>query len=128
MSINSREEISYKVIPTDINKDLVTVIMEKPEKSLKSFKSVSNKIAKHEKSYKSFYGRQYKIEIIQHSLSTINFLLKERGIIGMFRLLSLRMEEVLRTMKWASSNRSDVKNDQDTLTPGRKIHSTDELY
>ena len=126
--IDDNNSVSYEIIPTVINETLTTQLAPKPEKLLKSFFSVSKMIEKHRDNYTRFYSRQYKKEIIYHSFSTISFLYHTRGIKGLFKLLRQRSDEVARTVRWASSDRSKVVNDQDTLDPNRKIHSTDELY
>lgn len=119
--------VKWEMIPTEINNNLQTVLSTKADKSQKSWDSVAKKIEKNDSQYSRFYSRQYKKEIISHSLSTIKFLIDTRGLWGALKLILKRVEEVNRTMKWASSNRSNVRNDSDALEI-KKIYKDKDLF
>ena len=115
VSIADDASVKWEMIPTEINNELQTVLSTRADRSKKSWGSVAKKIEKHNLHYSDFYSRQYRKEIISHSLSTIKFLIDTRGFLGALKLILKRGEEVNRTMKWASSDRSSVRNDSDAL-------------
>lgn len=120
-------DVKWEMVPTEINNDLQTVLSTRTGKSQKSWESVANRIEKNDYHYSRFYRIQYKKEIISHSLSTIKFLIDTRGILDAIKLILKRREEVNRTMKWASSDRSNVRNDSDALEM-EKIYKDKDLF
>lgn len=119
----------WDIIPVMTDQNLQTRLPSGKiaSRMLKSFKMVSDKIQKHSCKYDTFYRKQYRIELFFHMLSTVRFLLATKGFCGTVRLLYLRMEEVLRTVRWALSDRSNIQRDDDALK--KKHHySTSELF
>ena len=104
----------WNIIPAIIDVELQTVIpCDKDQKKMRrSFDLVSNKLNKHRTDYVDFYKRQYKKEMLAHSLSTLHFIIKTKGIVGMFRLLFVRIFDVFsminRVLKDKSKMRYDV--------------------
>lgn len=127
--INNQFE-SYKLNPTIINNELNTVFppIDIKNKLIKQWEYVSEKIKQNSDKYEMFFKSQYKIEMFQHSLSTIKFLFKTKGIFGMFNLIVKRYEEVLRMGKWLSKDRSKDRRDDEAIKKDRKKFSTNDLY
>lgn len=122
--------ISWNIIPTFVQDDLTVSILSgsKKEDALKSFKEVSYNILSHTNNYEQFFKKQYKKEIALHSLSTLKFLIHERGIVGLLKMLRQRSSEVLRTIKWSISDRSKEQRDDDAIKSDRKKISQQELF
>lgn len=127
VNIADDDDVKWEMIPTEIDNNLQTVLSKRAEKSQKSWLEVATKLEKNDSNYSEFYSGQYKKEIISHSLSTIKFLIDTRGLIGAFKLILKRGEEVNRTVKWASSDRSNVRNDSDALEM-KKIYKDKDLF
>ncbi len=96
-------------------------------KMLKSFYDVGKKIKKNNDRYEKFYKRQYNKEIIAHSLSTLHFLYRKEGMIGLIRTVWVRMEDVIRILKWSVTDRSKVQSDTDALEI-KKVLSEKDIY
>jgi len=120
----------YNITPTIINQNLETVLASKKEsKTLnRSWKYVSSMLEKHFTNYSIFFNRRYKIEMLQHSISTIKFLYHTLGIIGMVRLILKRSEEVARMGRWIRLNRSIDRRDDEAILKNRKRFSEQELF
>lgn len=121
---------SYNIIPTIINQNLETELASK-KKNLqlnRSWRYVSSKLQKHSSNYSIFFNRQYRIEMLQHSLSTIKFLFDTLGIIGMIGLILKRSEEVARMGHWITSNRSIDRRDDEAILKNRKRFSEKDLF
>ena len=105
---------SWEIVPTVIDVELQTIIpSDKVGKKLRrSFKAVSSKLDKHRDDYFDFYKVQYKKEMLSHSLSTLHFIFKTKGVAGLLRLLSVRIFDVFgminRVLKDKSKMRYDV--------------------
>ena len=127
VDISDNDDVKWEMIPTEIDNNLRTILSTRAEKYQKSWTEVAQKIEKYDSNYSKFYSGQYKKEIISHSLSTIKFLIDTRGLIGAFKLILKRGEEVNRTVKWASSDRSNVRNDSDALKM-KKIYKDKDLF
>ncbi len=97
------------------------------EKMMKSFGDVGKKIRNNNNRYEQFYKRQYNKEIIAHSLSTLQFLYKKEGLLGLLRTVWVRMEDVMRILKWSVTDRSKVQSDTDALEV-KKVLTEKEIY
>ncbi len=130
LQIKNNKLQSYDLIPTITNNDLETVFPDiKRKKSiLSSWDYVSNKTKKNSSNYEKFYRLQYKKELASHSISTLRFLLRTKGVKGMIKLIMQRREEVLRTGKWFVKDRSKDRRDDDAILKDRKRFSEDELF
>ncbi len=127
VEIDDDGDVNWEMIPTEINDDLQTTLSSNADKSQKSWSYVASQIKKNDTHYSKFYSKQYKKEIINHSLSTVKFLIAKRGLLGTIKLIIKRGEEVNRTVKWASSDRSNVRNDSDALDM-KKIYKDKDLF
>jgi len=120
----------WKLTPAIINERYETVTP--PEKvskrMLDGFKEVSEQIAKHSGNYAEFYKWQYKKEMLSHTVSTLSYLIRTRGVLGMLRLVCLRMEEVGRMFKWVTTDRSKIQRDDDAIKADRKKFNQDEIF
>lgn len=95
-----------------------------------SFQFISTMLERYgeKESYLRLFKKKYKREIFFHSISTINFILNDRGVFGLFRLLFKRSSEVSRTMKWMSKDRSNDQRDDEAILPDRKKMKQEELF
>ena len=53
--------------------------------------------------------------IIAHSMSSLHFLYKSKGVMGLFKTVFVRMHDVKRIAKWSVFDRSNVQCDTDAL-------------
>jgi len=121
---------SWEIIPAEIGMDCIT---DKPtstlaETMLQGFKEVSDNLARHSADYDNFFKWQYKKEMLQHTLSTLHFLVKSRGIVGMLKMVFQRFEEVGRMLKWVAKDRSRDQRDDDAIRADRKKFTEEELF
>lgn len=131
LSVNiENNKVYWEIVPTIVNKNLeIELIKGRPkEKALSKFLDVSNKIARHDKSYAKFFKKQYRKEIFSHSFSTLRFLINERGAFGLIKMLGQRSTEVLRTIRWSLSDRSKIQRDDDAIKANRKKISQKDLF
>jgi poly-gamma-glutamate synthesis protein (capsule biosynthesis protein) len=128
--IKNNHFLGYDVIPTIINSNLETVLASKKlsQRILNSWANVSKKLQQHSSNYTSFFKWQYKVEMLQHTASTLRFLFKSKGILGMCRLIVKRYQEVIRMGKWLTANRSNDRRDDEAILPGRKKFLEKELF
>lgn len=121
---------NWEIVPAEINLEYATVSpSEKTDKKmLKEFKQCSEKLAKNMVNYTRFFKWQYKKEMIQHTRSTLSFLIHTKGIGGMFKMVFMRLEEVGRMFKWVSKDRSHDQRDDDAIKADRKKFTQDELF
>ena len=66
--------------------------------------------------------------MLLHTLSTLHFLMKTKGVKGMFKLIVKRHEEVLRMVGWLVQDRSKDRRDDDAIRKDRKKFSENDLY
>lgn len=130
LSIDNGQVTEWEIIPAEINADYVT---EKPaekigQKMLKDFNDVSEMLAQHIDDYASFFKWQYKKEMMLHTSSTLHYLVKSRGVGGMFKMVFQRFEEVGRMFKWVAKDRSKDRRDDDAIKADRKKFRQDELF
>ncbi len=130
ITIDDNKKITWNMIPVKINKELTTVLAEGKTKKrmIKSYDFVINQINKNKSNYTSFFKRQYNREILYHSLSTLKFLLKSKGFLGLIKILIKRIDEVKRTILWSVRDRSKEQRDDDAIKPDRKRFSQEELF
>lgn len=130
LTIEGRKVTSWEIIPAEINQDYETVgPNEKVSKRmLKDFKTVSDKLAKHANDYTNFFKWQYKKEMMLHTSSTLSYLMKTRGVGGMFKMVFQRFEEVGRMFKWVAKDRSKDQRDDDAIRADRKKFTDEQLF
>lgn len=130
LTINNNKVEDWNLTPAEINDNYETVIPSEKasNKMLKSFAAVSEKIETHTNNYSKFYKWQYKKEMINHTWSTILYLIHKNGFLGMLKLVYLRFEEVFRMFKWVATDRSKVQRDDDAISPNRKKFKQEELF
>lgn len=128
--IDEKKVMNWKLTPAEINDELVTSVPDdKTQKQMfKSFDEVTKQIEKHSATYSQFYKWQYKKEMIYHTYSTLSYLMHKRGVIGMFRLIIMRFEEVGRMFKWVATDRSKIQRDDDAIKADRKKFKEKELF
>jgi poly-gamma-glutamate capsule biosynthesis protein CapA/YwtB (metallophosphatase superfamily) len=130
IEIKNNELKSYELTPVITNNQLETVFPSNKQKQkiLASWSTVTQEIEKNKNNYEAFFKRQYKYEMISHTLSTLKFLLKTKGFGGMLRLVMKRYEEVFRMGKWFIKDRSKDRRDDDAIRKDRKKFSENDLY
>lgn len=129
VEIDNQEIKEINVTPVYTTDDLFTDYPDKKtsNKMLKSFYQVGDLIDKNKDRYEKFYKRQYNKEIIDHSLSTLHFLYKKEGLLGLLKTVWVRMEDVIRILKWSVTDRSKVQSDTDALKV-KKVLSEKDIY
>lgn len=130
LEISNHSVSRFKIIPTITNNQLRAILPseEIKKRMLKSWEFVSAQMKKHELNYSRFFKFQYKIEMIQHTISTLKFLYDVKGFIGMAKLVTKRYEEVRRMGTWISKNRSGDRRDDEAIRKDRKKFSQEELF
>ena len=130
LSVEGRKVTSWEIIPAEINQNYETVSpSEKVAKGmLQDFNSVSDKLSKHANDYINFFKWQYKKEMMLHTSSTLSFLMKTRGVGGMFKMVFQRFEEVGRMFKWVAKDRSKDQRDDDAIRADRKKFTDEQLF
>lgn len=98
------------------------------ERMAASFQTVSGQLARHGDDYARFFRTQYRREMMAHTLSTLRFLVHQRGIVGMARMVGMRMGEVLRMGQWMTRDRSKDRRDDDAIRADRKKMGEEELF
>lgn len=128
--VEGRSVLNWELVPAEINMQYETVCP--PEKTSArmqaGFNSVSRKLAAHSERYAKYFKYRYKVELLNHIFSTLGFLIKQRGVVGMFKMVFQRFEEVGRMFKWMSKDRSKDQRDDDAIKADRKKFSQDELF
>ena len=121
---------AWRLIPCVIGLDYQTKKADNntAKRMMYSFDLVSKKLAAHNENYADFFKWQYKKEIILHTASTIYFLLKTRGFVGLFKMVMKRYEEVGRMIKWFTIDRSNDQRDDDAIKSDRKMFKQEELF
>lgn len=94
----------------------------------KSFEKVTADLKKHTTDYQKFFKTQYKKEMIYHTMSTLHFLIKSRGVSGMLKMVGMRFEEVFRMFTWLSKDRSKDRRDDDAIKADRKKFNEEDLF
>lgn len=121
---------SWSIVPAMIDMNYMTVSPELKTdvKMRKSFEKVTKDLKIHASNYQKFFKTQYKKEMLNHTISTLYFLMKQRGISGMLKMVSMRFEEVLRMFTWVSKDRSKDRRDDDAIRADRKKFKDEDLY
>jgi poly-gamma-glutamate synthesis protein (capsule biosynthesis protein) len=104
---------SWEITPVIINKNFETVLPSNRIKKIiiKSWGHVTSVLSKIENNYQQEFKKLYKIEIIQHNLSTLKFLIDTKGLLSTLKLLHLRAKDVNNMIKWMHSDRSSMRRD-----------------
>lgn len=120
----------WKIIPAEIDTQWATVEpSEKVRKQmLKEFSTCSEKLKKNMGRYTQFFKWQYKKEMVQHTLSTLSFLIHTKGFGGMVKMVFMRFEEVGRMFTWLAKDRSHDQRDDDAIKADRKKFTQEELF
>lgn len=130
LTIEGRKVTKWEIIPAEINLNYETVEPSEKvsKKMLADFASVSSKLADHNDNYANFFKWQYKKEMMLHTSSTLYYLMKTRGVGGMFKMVFQRFEEVGRMFKWVAKDRSKDQRDDDAIRADRKRFTDEELF
>ena len=122
---------NFRMTPTFVNKDLLTVFApDKQEKiANKSWLNISKKLKITSISkYESLYKFLYKLEILKHNLSTIRYIVDNKGLIGFSKLFITRFAEVKMMLRWLATDRSKITRDDDAILDNRKKITSKELF
>lgn len=130
LEIDGKKVKAWDIVPAEIDMEYMTVCPDaKTEADMrKSFAKVTADLKKHTEDYQKFFKTQYKKEMINHTLSTLHFLMKQRGVGGMFKMVWMRLEEVKRMFTWVSKDRSKDRRDDDAIKADRKKFKDEDLF
>ena len=130
LEIEGRGVKSWNIIPAMIDMNYLTVCPNTKidAEMRKSYEKVTADLKKHTADYQTFFKTQYKKEMIKHTLSTLHFLMKQRGVSGMLKMVGMRFEEVLRMFTWVSKDRSKDRRDDDAIKADRKKFKEEDLF
>lgn len=122
LEIEGCQLIGWDIIPTITNNDLQTTLPNKRlrDRILCGFTKVSKKMQKPRKNYTHFYKWQYKVEILNHSLSTLHFLYESKGFSGFCKMIIVRFMDVKRMIHRMVFDRSNVRYDADAVSKSLK--------
>ena len=120
----------WKIIPAEINMNYATVSPTKKvsQKMIGEFQQCSDKLEKNIDRYAQFFKWQYKKEMVQHTASTLSFLVHIKGLGGMLKMVFKRGEEVGRMFKWVAKDRSKDRRDDDAIKADRKKFKQEDLF
>ncbi|WP_200980049.1 CapA family protein [Echinicola sp. 20G] len=112
VTIKNSELLDWCIKPTFISKDLSTVFPneKQQEKIINSWNSVSKLLKENSNEYEKFYKEQYKKEIILHSISTIHFQIKYKGVLSLIKLFFKRFKDFKNMARWAMKDTSSMRN------------------
>jgi len=98
---------AWEITPTIMNKDFESVIPSNrvKKKMLRSWDHVTSVLNKNKDNYPQKFNKLFKKEMLQHSLSTLEFLIDTKGIIGMIKLLLIRAKDVNNMRNWLTFGR-----------------------
>ena len=118
VSISDGKLEDWRIIPVETDDNLSVKFPNSSieKKMMNSFNFVSKQILKHSDSYLSFYKKQYKKELVAHSLSTLKFEFKRRGFVGLFKTLFKRIGAVKGVTKRVFTDRSLMSYDSDAVS------------
>lgn len=130
MDIADGKMKDWRIIPAEINEEYATVNPSEKisKRMLEEFTQCSGKLSKNADRYTQFFKWQYKKEMVQHTCSTLSYLVHTKGIGGMLKMVFMRFEEVGRMFKWVSKDRSHDRRDDDAIKADRKKFTQDELF
>lgn len=130
LDIEGKKVMTWDIVPAEIDMEYMTVCPDaKTEADMrKSFAKVTADLKKHAENYQKFFKTQYKKEMINHTMSTLHFLMKQRGVGGMFKMVWMRLEEVKRMFTWVSKDRSKDRRDDDAIKADRKKFKDEDLF
>jgi hypothetical protein len=120
LNINLKKDFSFtcELIPTYINNSLGTelAIGKKKEKLLKSWKVVSEKLAKNTENYDNYYKKRFKIEILLHVISTLKYQIKEKSILDFIKIIYTRAKDFKNMGRWMMKDTSKMRNNLEDKT------------
>ena len=112
LNVLKNQIVGWELIPTITGTDLQVRIPSHREerKTRKGIERTSVSMTKQRDDYGRFLKYQYKKDVLRHSISTIVFVVKTKGINGFLRALSLRKNDVHSMVKRVKTNRPGVRN------------------
>lgn len=122
---------NFNMTPTYVDKDLVTVFAasKHKKKAIQSWEKITLKLNRlNDNKYISKYQLLYKFEILYHNLSTIKFIIDNKGLKEFLRLIINRFDEVKMMFKWIVTDRSSITKDDDAILEDRKKITSKELF
>jgi len=127
LSINNNHLDDWSITPTYTNFEHSVALPDAKQsfQMLHEYEITSEKLSAHIKNYESFYKRAYKKEILLHSLSTIHFEYKRRGLCGLFRILGVRVFDVLGMVRRVITDRSKMSYDSDAINEKHTMSNND---
>lgn len=117
LEIENNQIVNFAITPTITTSNLQTTTPDEKEKMklLKSISQIEENIQKNSKNYIGFFKKQYKKEMLLHSVSTIKFEYQRRGFSGLIRILCVRISDILGMAKRILTDRSKMSYDSDAV-------------
>ncbi len=119
------KDFHIKIARTDENLQTSFLPAKIANKYLNSFNYVSRKVEQNSHKYEKMFKKQYKFELLQHSLSTLAFLYKTKGFTGLLKIMTKRLHAVLAIVKRTFSDRSKLSYDHDAVDRSGKVKIDD---
>ena len=112
LNVVKNQIVGWELIPTVTGTDLqVRIPTHRQERKIKNgIERTSVSLTKQRDDYGKFYKYQYKKDVLRHSISTIGFVVKTKGVRGFLKTLSLRKKDVHSMVKRAKADRPGIKN------------------
>lgn len=127
LEVKNNRIVNWIMQPTKTSMELQVVIPEDKEAKqiVSKYEKDSRKLAKIKDSYRSFYKREYRKDMLSHSLSTLHFELERRGIKGLAHILRVRFRDVFGMIKRMITDRSNMAYDTDGVDAKHKMSNKD---
>lgn len=108
---------NWELQPIVTNNDLSVVFPSEKQKSkiLKSFNDVTQCLSKNNDNYQHFYAKQYKKEMFSHSVSTLSFIYKTKGLKFFFKTFLVRSKEIIKMAHRMVFGRRNMRYDSDAV-------------
>lgn len=127
LEVKSNRIVNWSIQPTQTTMELQVVLPENrtTNKIVAKFEEDSLKMATIKGDFRAFYKREYRKDMLSHSLSTLHFELKRRGLKGLIHILKVRSRDVFGMMKRMVTDRSNMAYDTDGVDTKHKMSNKD---
>lgn len=108
---------NWELQPVVTNNDLSVVFPSEKQKSkiLKIFNDVTQRLSKNKDNYQHFYAKQYKKEMFNHSISTLSYIYKTKGLKFFFKTFLVRSKEITKMAHRMVFGRRNMRYDSDAV-------------
>lgn len=109
------KEWSFTPTVTNMNLQVTFPTGKKSKKMTNAFYSSLLKVERYNDNYARFYSRQYKFEMISHSLSTIHYIYSSKGLKGLMRIVKVRTGDIKKMFSRVVRGRNNMRYDSDAV-------------